>query len=190
MNRREITVNTLLGLLLLLAFAIPVVVLVIAVGFALQAVDLFVAHSLPQLVHSWDVEFYGFLCLWSLISGVGHLRKRRWTSAFLSFAIIPTIISTWFSVVRSPLGNQGIFLWPWCLIIFNSSDSVLTRLEFMLSSLFVSAGIAVNSSLLGSGALARATSWMVLVGVFTLFVIQWRRQIERNGLQPASTIQA
>lgn len=170
------TIDCLLGLILILMFAIPVVVGVVAIGFACQAVTLALHHFVPALARPWNAELYGLLCLWSLISGIGHLRKQRWPNAFLSFAAIPMIVSVGFAGVRSPLGDEVFFPWPWFVVILNSIDSPATRLEFLVGGLVVATSVAVNTGMLEFGTLAQIAAYGVFSGVLALFVMYFRRE--------------
>jgi len=118
---RDTTINVLVGLFLVLVFAIAVLLAILAVGFTFQYLDLAFRRFVPGLARPWDVEFYGILCLWSAISGVGHLRNRRWRKGFLSFATIAAIVSIFLADAHSPLRSDAFFVWPWFLVILNST---------------------------------------------------------------------
>jgi hypothetical protein len=76
MSRRETLVNVLLGLALVLISALLFSLVVIALGFVLYAVDTIAEHYSSSDVGSSRLEFFILLLLISLVSGVGHLRKR------------------------------------------------------------------------------------------------------------------
>lgn len=177
MGRREIAVNALLGAILLIAFAIPCLVLIGAGGLLLYGVSAAVRHFLPGLAESRDLIFYGVLSAWALVSGFKHVFKRQWTSAFVSFTIIPMIASAWFAGAHSPLHKDGLFVFPWFVLILSSTGSVVQRFDFLMSAFIVSACIAVNTGVLGSGELQQYAAYSVLLTAFLWFVVQFRRGV-------------
>ena len=180
---RETPVNVLLGLFLLFVFAVPFLLGIFAIGFAVQYLDLAFRKFVPALARPWDVVFYGILCLWSLISGVGHLRKWRWRNAFLSLAIVPMIISIWLAGRRLPFRDNAFFAWPWFLVVFASTDSLLTRLEFTLGGILIGASVGVSTGLLGSGTVAQVVADCIFLGAITLLSIHLRR-LQRKATDP------
>jgi hypothetical protein len=186
MHSRETAVNLLLGVVLVLIFAVLVGAVVATFGIVLYATDLVVKHVFPGLARSWNAEFYGVPCLWSLIAGIGHLRKLRLRNTFLSLAIIPMIVSVWFASPNSPLRDNAFFMWPWFMVLLIPADSLLTKLEFTLGGFVVTTTFAVNAGLLGSGTFARVATDCVFVAVFALVVVYFRReQRKRRGLVAA-----
>jgi hypothetical protein len=176
MSRREIATNVLLGLILLVVFAIPVVAVVAAVGYLFLAIGAPLTHYLSRLGLPEDVLLYGFLSVAAIWGGVSHLRKRQWVNAFIVLMVVPVIVSTVFAVVRSPLDGSR-FPWIWLVImVLLPSASSLTRLEFMLSAFVAGGAFAVNTGLLGAGTPARLTTDCVLVGAFILAAVYLRRQ--------------
>jgi len=177
MSRRETVVNTLLGIFLVAVFLLPFLLFFVVAGYVLQALDHGARYLLPGVVHySSSLIFLSLLCLLSLVYGVTHLRRRRWQSAFLSFAILPMIVSVWFADVHSPLGRDALWMWPAFLIVAIPTDSRLTRFEFIVGASTVAAAVSANTGLLGSGSLARTIADCVLVGLFTWFVIDVRQR--------------
>ncbi len=175
MNWREITLNTLLGFLLVLIFAIPFALGIVALGFVFNAVDLTIKHLLPGFGRHSDVAFYAFLCLWSLISGIDHLRKRLWPSAFLSLTLIPTSVSFLVYVTKSVFGDDKLFVMIWIVILLTSRLRP-TRLEFMGSAFVIGASFAINTQLLGSGIVARIAMYCVIVAIMGLAGAYFRRE--------------
>jgi hypothetical protein len=176
MNWREIAVNALLGVLLVLIFAIPFALGIFALGFVFSAVDLTIKHFLPGFGRHSDLAFYGFVCIWSLISGIGHLRKRLWSSAFLCFAVIPATVSFVLAASGSAFGDDKLFVMIWILIILLTSRSRPTRLEFMESALVIAASFAINTGLLGSETVARLAMYCVILAIMGLFGGKVRRE--------------
>jgi hypothetical protein len=172
MSRREIVVNTLLGLLLVSVAALPFL-LGIAV---LKGADRLITSFWPQLADSRNAALLGFMTLAALTSAVAHSRKRRWRNAFLCFAALPMIPSIWFAYPHSSFGLNGDFwIASFFLILSIPPDSAPTRFRFFATASAISAVIAVNTGLLGSGLIPRIVSDSVLAGLFIWFVIEARR---------------
>ncbi len=177
MNRREIAVNVLIGSVLVLTFACLVAAAFGAVGLAAYATNMAVKHFLPGIARPGDIVFYGFFALLLLISGIADLRKRRWRNAFLSFAAVAMILSIFFARPESRFGLSGslaIFVILPMLAI--PADSGPTRPHFLGAASIVFFVVAINTGLLGSGALARIVANCVLVGVFLWLAIDVRRR--------------
>jgi len=185
MSRREIVVNTLLGLLLILIWTLPFL-LAIAV---LKGACLVITRFWPHLAHFQNAEYLG-ITLAVLISAVRHSRKRHWRIAFLSFAAFPMILSVWFAGAHSSLGFYGNYQFVIVLAaLFMPLDSVPTRLQFFAAASAICAVVAVNTGLLGSGLMARIVSACLLAGFSLWIVIEARRDsnsTEDRGLFPTS----
>jgi hypothetical protein len=174
MSRRETASNVLLGAILLAAFALLCLVLVGAVLLPVYAADLAVKHFLPGLGRRWDLEFYGLLCLVALAEGLTDLWTKRWTNAFLSLASVPMMLSIPFATVRTAVRSDGPFpVWP-VLLIFMVHIPV-TRFEFLMAASVIGGCVAVNTGLLGSGAVAHYVAYCILFVTFLWFVVQARR---------------
>jgi hypothetical protein len=176
MSRRDIVVNTLLGLFLLLVFALPVVLAVVAGAYVFAAVDRSVRHFLPGTAHPESVAFLCLFSLASLVYGIGHLRRHRWMSAFLFFAMFPMILSVWFAKVHSSFALDRSF-WMFSLfpILAISKDFPPTRSQFLVGASTITTVVAINTGLLGSGPIARIAADCVLTGLFIWFVIYVRQ---------------
>jgi hypothetical protein len=171
MSRREIVVNTLLGLLLV--SALPVFFLV---GLAvLKGASLVIASFWPQVAHPQNAAFVGFVALAALTSSVRHFRKRRWRNAFLTFAALPMILSFWFAGAHSSLGLGGDFWIAGVLFVFIPPDSAPTRFQFFAAATVISAVVAVNTGLLGFGLMSRIVSDCLLAGFYIWCVNEFRR---------------
>ena len=174
MSRREIVVNTLLGLLLI---SVPAVLFLLGIA-ALKGAGLVITHFWPQLAHSKDKAFLGFLALCLLPAAIRYSRKRLWRNAFLCFAALPMILSIWFGGAQSSLGLNGNFWVAGILLVsFIPPDSSPTRFQFFAVASAISAVIAVNTGLLGSGLTARIVSDCVFAGFFIWFAIDARERL-------------
>jgi hypothetical protein len=89
---------------------------------------------------------------------------------------MPVIASIWFASAHSPLPFDGFSpAWPWFLIVLIANRSRLERYEFALGGFIVSATVAVNFGLFGSGSMSRFVANSILLAVSSLFVVQTRR---------------
>jgi hypothetical protein len=172
MSRRDIVVNTLLGLFLIAVFLLPFLL----TGYVLQALNLTIQHFFPGTV-SPRILLVGFLLLCSLVSGVTNARKKQWRSVFLSFAMIPVVASMCLGDPHSPFGLQANF-WIFGLLpilFFVPGGSGPNRSQFFLAASAICAAIAINTGLLGSGPLSRIVAACVLDGALLWFLIGVRR---------------
>jgi hypothetical protein len=182
MGRRDILVNTLLGLLLVFVFALPFFLALVVLSFVLEAAGLLIARFWPQWAHSQEAVFLGLIALAELTSAIGHWRKRQWRNAFLSFAAVPMILSIWLAAAHSSLGLNGPYWIAILFLIFSIPlESVATRVNFFVAASGICAVIAVNTGMLGSGLIARIVSDCVLAGVFLWFANAVRHN--RYGLK-------
>jgi hypothetical protein len=176
MSRRDIIVNTLLGILLVTVLLLPFLLYVVVAEYVFQALNLTIQRFFPGTVNP-RILLVGIILLCSLISGVTHARKKQWQSVFLSFAMIPVVASMWLGDPHSPFGLQANFwifgLLPILFIVPGGSGP--TRSQFFLAASAICAAIAINAGFLGSGPLARITAGCVLTGCFLWFLIGVRR---------------
>jgi hypothetical protein len=174
-SRRDVVVNTLVGVLLVAVFLFPFLLFVVVAEYVLQALNLTIEHFFPGTVDP-RVLIVGVSLLFSLVSGVTQARKKRWRNVFLSFAMIPVIASMWLADPHSPFGLQANF-WAFGLLpmyaIGEGSD--LTRSHFFLAASAICAAIAINTGLLGSGLVARIIAGCVLVGLALWFITDVRQ---------------
>jgi hypothetical protein len=180
MSRRDMVVNTLLGLLLISALGLPLLL-----GFAvLKGASLVITSFWPQLAHHQDAIFVGFMALCVLASAIRHSRRQHWRSAFLSFAALPMILSIWFAGPHSSFGFNGEY---WFAIVFVTffipPDSDPTRFQFFAAASAISAVMAVNTGLLGSALMARMVSDCLLAGFFIWFAM-WARELSSGPKDP------
>jgi hypothetical protein len=190
MSARERAVDALIGSGLFLFFATLCSIGIGAIVLTVYFVGLSAKHFLLGLNPSWAIAvFYVFLCLWSFVGGIRHLRKKRLLNAFLSIAMIPMIAFVWLGGPHSLLRDNAPFAWPWFLVILIPNDSVVTRLEFMLGAFAVSLSVGVNSGLLGTGTLAHVAKDSVFVALICLFAIYFhRKHHKRTGLPGAADL--
>ena len=171
MSRRDVAVNTLLGIFLVSVFLLPFLLALFVAGYVLQAVDRWMKPFLPRTVYPELLLFYFLLCAVSLFLGVADLRRKNWRNAFLFFAFLPMIVSMWLTDPHSMLGVRGAFWqWPFFLLISAQTDSRLTWLEFVVGATTVAAAVAVNTGLLGAGLLFHVVSECVIASVAGVFV--------------------
>jgi hypothetical protein len=191
MSRRDIVVNTLLGLLLLLIFAVPCVLFVVVLSYLLQGGILAVKHFWPAIPNPPEIAIFGLLLVVSLVSGVRQLRKRDWTGAFLSFVIFPTMLSMWLSHIHTLVGGHASGLAPGAILLVISilpGDRPMTRFKFVTGASLVGATVAVNTDLLGSGALGRLVAGCVVIGIFLRFAIDARENWEPKNPGPRAPL--
>jgi hypothetical protein len=172
MSRRDVVVNTLLGTILLSILfayfaAIGLMFLFGFVGLDWIVRRVFAGMTLPA--------GFSFLVIWALIavwSSIGHARKGHWRNVFLVFVSVPLLGFAWFALLPSSIGGYGhAGLWglptlrwfPVFIVFGTSGDANLDRLRFFLAAAVAAASVAVNSGLLGNGALARTVASCILV---------------------------
>jgi hypothetical protein len=176
MSRRDIVVNTLLGLLLVSVFALPFFLGIAILPVVLKGAGLAIASFWPKLAHPQNAAILVLIALCALTPAVVHSRKRRWRNAFLSFAALPMILSIWFADAHSSFGLNGDYWIVILLVAFSSPpDSAPTRFHFFAAACAISAVVAVNTGLLGYGLIARIVSDCVFAGLFIWFVVDARR---------------
>jgi hypothetical protein len=175
MSRRDVVVNTLLGLFLVAVFLLPFLLFVVVAEYVLHALNQTIQHFFPG-TDDPRILIVGVILLSSLVSGVMHARKKQWRNVFLSFAMIPVVASMWFADPHSPFGLQANF---WLLGLFPmfaiQEGSDLTRSHFFLAASVICAAIAFNAGLLESGPLSRIVAACVLDGALLWYIITLRR---------------
>jgi hypothetical protein len=174
MSGREIIVNTLVGMFLVSVFCLPFFFAAVVGEYVFHALDLVVQTFIPGLADSPDL-FLAIFLVWSLFSGTWYLWKRRWMNAFLSFAIIPIILSIWLTSVHSGLGPGGFGVFTLFPILAIPNNSAPARFQIFSTAFIVSAVVAINTGLLGSGSLARIAANCILGCVFMWFANEVRK---------------
>jgi hypothetical protein len=178
MSRRNILVNTLLGFFLISVFALLFFLAVGALGVVLKAGNLFITRFWPQLAHSQDTIFLGLIASVVLTSAIGHLRKRRWQNAFLSFGIAAAMLSIWLAPSHSLGGQPALALVPWTFFLIFAilpGDVRLTRFEFILGNSIVAALVAINAGLLGPDRLSNVVAICAQLAIVLLMVLHVRQ---------------
>jgi hypothetical protein len=187
-NRPEIAVNVFLGTILLLTFTLPIFLGLLFLTYAIPLLNLAIETYLPDLDRRtvFDLVLYGLLSLWPLRQGIASLRRRLWTNAFLSFAIVPMMLSL--SVRHSMISDSLLFASPWWLMFYITTDSELTRHEFMLGGFVISLTVAVNTGLLGSGTPAKLATYCVYMAMFALFGTYLNRERSKQSESAAPLV--
>jgi hypothetical protein len=188
MNRRDLAINTLLGLLLVLIFAVPLALGIVALGFVSNAVDLTVKHFLPGFLRHSDLAFNGLWSVCFLVLGFVDLHRRRWLNGFLCFAAVPMILSFAFGTTGVAFGDGSFLTLCWYLVIMTPGRPE-RRSAFMACAFGVTATFAINTGMLGSGTVARIMSYCVILTVVALLGIQMRHNfwLRDSGGTPSFT---
>jgi hypothetical protein len=173
MSRREATVDTFLGALLVLLFGLYFVLCVAAAWLGFEALVLVARYLRPQTVITKDgliLVLFLYFAASFLVSGIKQLRAHRWRNAFLSLAIFPAMLSIWLADAHSRLGHSNSFgILAILPIVAVSTKPLATRFDFFAGAATACAVVAINAGLLGSGSLASIVTICVLVGAFVWF---------------------
>jgi hypothetical protein len=176
---RETLVNVGLGFILLIAFAVPFLGCIGAIFLVLYAVGSAVKHFVPAVAHTGDVALNGFVCLGILAVGARQLWLRMWANAFLSLTAAVTILLPWLLSPRPHhLSADLAIQFPvvWLIVYLLPPYSRLSRGEFAFCASVIAANFALNTGLLGSGALS------TIVGAgLAIAVIAWIFVCARDG---------
>jgi len=177
MSRRDIVVDTLIGILLLAVALFLVLFFIAALGLALWTVEHLAKRCFPGVVLPYSITLLVVYGVSSLAYSVGHLRHQRWRNAFLSLAAIPVIVSIWFADPHSPFGRDGfVLIWLALMGLCTPDKSPLPQTEFFLGAPIAGVVVAVNSGFVGTGALADAASNCAVLAAVVLLVLQGRRR--------------
>jgi hypothetical protein len=180
-NSREIAVNTLLGFVLIFTFALPFLLALLVIQYV-SPIFAAIENYLPWLGRSADAIFYGVLSLSLLIGGRDYFRKQHWRNGFLSIALIAMMLILHVHF-QSYFQSEHTFLLV-LLILYIPLNAPVSRNEFILAGLLVSAGFAASVGLLGSGALPRFIADFTVLGLFVWGLRRLRN--ERSSPQPLS----
>jgi hypothetical protein len=175
MSRRDIVVNTLIGIFLISVFLSPFLLALVALAYIVRPVGQLLKTFLPGLSDPEDLLFFCVFCASFLVEAIRRLRKRQWTGAFLFLAGVPMLLSSWLARSYSPLGLNGHF-WIVCILpmFFAYAGLVLTRIQFLLTASAISAIVAINTGLLGVGTLAYIAADCVWAGLLIWFAMDVR----------------
>ena len=174
---RETMVNLGLGFILLIAFAVPILACIGAVGIVFYAVDVGVKHFFPAVARPWDVEFYGFLCLVIFAVSVRQIWRRLWANAFLCFAAALSIIVPWLFNSQPHPESAGLALrFPiaWFIVAFLPGYSRISQGQFVSCASIIAASFALNAGLLGSGALSTIVGATLSIAVIRRVLVEAR----------------
>jgi hypothetical protein len=182
MSGRETTVNVLLGLILLLIFALPVVATVVVFGYLVLAISLPPTHYLSSLgLPRQDTGFYCLLCLIAIASGVRYLRKRFWSNALLSFAVIAMGAARWYGAAGGQPDSAFSQAWPLMVLGLIPANRSLRRWECAVGGIILSTGIVLSAGLLGAGTAAHLVADFSYFCAFVWMAVQFRsRQNEQQ----------
>jgi hypothetical protein len=176
MSRREIVVNTLLGILLITVWALPFLLALAAAAYLVGPMNRLVKLVFPTIHDPANMLFFCLFGAMLLVGGICLMRKRRWMNAFLSFASAPMLLSIWLADSHSPLGLNGSFWFVAILpLLAIPADSDSARPQFFLVASTIGAVIAVNTGLFGSGPVARISADIVTAALLVWFVIDTRQ---------------
>lgn len=173
MSRREIALNTLLGLFLLAVLFCYLTAIGLSFLFGFVGLDWIVRRLLPGIGLPAGFSFIG---IWALIvawSAVGHIRNGRWRNAFLLFASVPLMGFAWFGPI--PLSSErygfpGLHIFPVFMVIGIAGHATLGKLKFLVTACVTAASLAVNSGLLGDGIVSRTVANCLLAVVVVWFI--------------------
>lgn len=182
MSSREIVINTLCGILLLLVFAAPLGVVIVAAGYALG----FLSKTLISFGFPTDAIVYVLIGGVVLVSGLQQVVKKMWLNALFSFAMLP--LAVW-----ALLGDRGdahiTALFLFLLAISVSPRRERLRAWEFVSGIFLAVGVILSRTY-GSNS-SHMLADCVLIIAFAWLLFQSRRgQIEPanvRSLPPASS---
>jgi hypothetical protein len=169
MSRRDVAVNTLLGTILLLVLLVYFAAIALIFLFGFLGFDWVVRLAVHGLKVPTVLVAFGVLMLWYCIRDV---RKRHWRNAFLFFVSAPLAVFAWFTSIPPSSGGNGyaglyvlpvLSMFPVFIVMSTAGNANLDRLRFFLAAAVAVASMAVNSGLLGNGALARMIANFLLV---------------------------
>jgi len=176
MSRREIAINILSGTILLLAFALPVLALVLAGEFLHRMI----APPIETYISSfgfpydaWDLIVLSALSVWEAVT---YIRRRYWMNVFTAGSIVAMAILIWFS--KRPFGpshDRSEVIWPFILLLLLPIQRPFRRWEFVSAGILVSMNIALNTGMFGSSTFAKAVDYGMGLGVMIWFALAARR---------------
>jgi hypothetical protein len=174
---RETMVNVGLGFILLIAFAVPILGCIGAVGVVLYAVDVAVKHFFPAVARPWDVEFYGFLCLVIFVVGARQAWRHLWANAFLSFTAALSIIVPWLFNLQLHHRFSGLALqFPitWFVVYLLPGYSRISLGQFVSCASIIAVSFALNAGLLGAGTLSTIVGATLSIAIIARVLVDAR----------------
>jgi hypothetical protein len=188
-SRREIIINTLLGLLLVAAFAAPFVLLCVVFHFVSLAVGPTLTRWASSLGLPHDFEYVALIVFLSISAGIGHVRKHYWPNAILCLLIISAVASSWLAGFGAS-NDLKILYWPTLALIVIGNDHKLVLWEVCLGTFLIVSALVRSIGLLGSGSLAQAFEFFTVVIAGLWLVIFVRRQSYGEPVSTNSSIAA
>jgi len=161
MSRREIVVNALLGLFLLLVFFVCLTAIGLVFLFGFIGLDWVARRVFPGWIVPAGASVFAAWVLLSLWYVIRDLREKHWRNALLFFVSAPLMGLAWFTPFHSSLGAKGnnlVFWFPVIVIITIAGDKTLGWLKLSLATALGGAAVLVNSGLLGDGPLAHTVA--------------------------------
>jgi len=146
---RDTAINVLLGVTLILAFALPC----LALAFAFHGLDLALRYFFPKIKDSTNLLItVGFIFSF-LMTGTQQLRKRLWTNAFLSLSAAAIVLLLRLLPAQPPFSGLSS-VWFVALFIALYFTRIPSRAEFIGAATMIALSFAVQAGLLGSGSLS------------------------------------
>jgi hypothetical protein len=186
MSRRDIVVNTLLGIFLLVSVPMISLAFVGVAWLGLSAIRFLTGHFFPGRIISAELFLLLIYGVSAVGYGVAHLRRKLWRNAFLCLAVISVFIFMWFAH-PFPIFETDTFisLWFLAIVLLIPERSPIPRFEFLLACLIPSAAVVLASGLVGTGELARDVLACTDVACIALIAIRvWRLQATYGGTAP------
>jgi hypothetical protein len=191
-DRRDLLINTLLGVFLLAAASFVFILIVAVAWLVLSALSSVADLVLPGVVLPKYLPLFAIYGTCSVVSGVGHLHRRLWRNAFLCLAVVPLLSLIWLADPHSPFGSDN-FLWLWMVLmsLFTPEKTSIPRNEFFIAASIAGAAVVVMSGLGGSGEFMRIVLWSTQLTALVLLAIKIRRnQARLNTQDTASSVPA
>ena len=177
MSHREIAFNVMLGAILLLVFAVPVFLLVLAGALLVHAAHVISTQYLAHLPHSYGLGFALSVCLILAFYARAQIRERRWTNAFLFIVGIPVLLLDWFFTTSADLTQNfpSVYLLSFFLLTLVPIRRRLQHWELILGTALLASYIALREA---SGFSSYAD------GALFLAVILWLMVHTHNRIHP------
>lgn len=182
MSRREIVVNTLMGVLLVSSALVTCLGIATIFWLAIWAIKYAFDYFFPGLVFPVDLVVFS-MCAYAFgDSFIRNVRRGKTREAFLSFVAIAALVSCWFAPANSIFAGDRIpvlMLLPLLMIL----PGPIRRIEFFIGAAVLSAVLAVNDGLVGSGRLAHAALGGTLILTSVWIGIRTRRGFDASEPQ-------
>jgi hypothetical protein len=179
MSRREIVENTVLGVGLILAFALIVVAGFAAFFLAIRAAGVIATFFFPGIQLQKDVVFYGSMTTCLLVSAVRYLRERHWRWAFLTIsasASLGLMALNNFLHAKEFDGVSFTFLILCSLPVESDAGTDLERRWFFINASAIAAVCVLITGLLGSGEMGQIASYCLTVAFWVWAIAAFCRR--------------